>query len=251
MRKLLKMKEQLEEQLASLNKKIEAEQNKEKTITAIKAKVKELESLLQSMSTIKVYYFEKGNELLITEKSEFDYSNYDSNDEVTLHYKHFKELHQTLEELDKAIENHNIINNKLRIKNKEPLLDDYEYNYGNSFFDNTLVLTSSDTIQTDFSEPFVISLYVNVKISNEDTVDLEIQTTISYNHDIEKHYSKKVDNIEFDIKYTDISDYTSRFEKLTCTISDVEINNLYDVLKQVKSLAFSNSHIVKLSTFKN
>ena len=134
MRKLLKMKEQLEEQLASLNRKIEAEQNKEKTITTIKAKVKELESLLQSMSTIKVYYFEKGNELLITEKSEFDYSNYDSNDEVTLHYKHFKELHQTLEELDKAIENHNIINNKLRIKNKKPLLDDYEYNYGNSFF---------------------------------------------------------------------------------------------------------------------
>lgn len=203
------------------------------------------------MSTIKIYYFEKGNELLITEKSEFNYSNYDSNDEVTLHYKHFKELHQTLEELDKAIENHNIINNKLRIKNKKPLLDDYEYNYGNSFFDNTLVLTSSDTIQTDFSEPFVVSLYVNVKISNEDTVDLEIQTTISYNHDIEKHYSKTVDNIEFDIKYTDISDYTSRFEKLTCTISDVEINNLYDVLKQVKSLVFSNSHIVKLSTFKN
>lgn len=251
MRKLLKMKEQLEEQLASLNRKIEAEQNKEKTITTIKAKVKELESLLQSMSTIKVYYFEKGNELLITEKSEFNYSNYDSNDEVTLHYKHFKELHQTLEELDKAIENHNIINNKLRIKNKKPLLDDYKYNYGNSFFDNTLVLTSSDTIQTDFSEPFVVSLYVNVKISNEDTVDLEIQTTISYNHDIEKHYSKTVDNIEFDIKYTDISDYTSRFEKLTCTISDVEINNLYDVLKQVKSLAVSNSHIVKLSTFKN
>lgn len=251
MRKLLKMKEQLEEQLASLNRKIEVEQNKEKTITTIKAKVKELESLLQSMSTIKVYYFEKGNELLITEKSEFDYSNYDSNDEVTLHYKHFKELHQTLEELDKAIENHNIINNKLRIKNKKPLLDDYEYNYGNSFFDNTLILTSSDTIQTDFSEPFVVSLYVNVKISNENTVDLEIQTTISYNHDIEKHYSKTVDNIEFDIKYTDISDYTSRFEKLTCTISDVEINNLYDVLKQVKSLAFSNSHIVKLSTFKN
>lgn len=251
MRKLLKMKEQLEEQLASLNRKIEAEQNKEKTITTIKAKVKELESLLQSMSTIKVYYFEKGNELLITEKSEFDYSNYDSNDEVTLHYKHFKELHQTLEELDKAIENHNIINNKLRIKNKKLLLDDYEYNYGNSFFDNTLVLTSSDTIQTDFSEPFVVSLYVNVKISNEDTVDLEIQTTISYNHDIEKHYSKTVDNIEFDIKYTDISDYTSRFEKLKCTISDVGINNLYDVLKQVKSLAFSNSHIVKLSTFKN
>lgn len=251
MRKLLKMKEQLEEQLASLNRKIEAEQNKEKTITTIKAKVKELESLLQSMTTIKVYYFEKGNELLITEKSEFDYSNYDSNDEVTLHYKHFKELHQTLEELDKAIENHNIINNKLRIKNKKPLLDDYEYNYGNSFFDNTLVLTSSDTIQTNFSEPFVVSLYVNVKISNEDTVDLEIQTTISYNHDIEKHYSKTVDNIEFDIKYTDISDYTSRFEKLTCTISDVEINNLYDVLKQVKSLAFSNAHLVKLSTFKN
>lgn len=251
MKKLLKMKEQLEEQLASLNKKIEAEQNKEKTITTIKAKVKELESLLQSMSTIKVYYFEKGNELLITEKSEFDYSSYDSNDEVILHYKHFKELHQTLEELDKAIENHNIINNKLRIKNKKPLLDDYEYNYGNSFFDNTLVLTSSDTIQTDFSEPFVVSLYVNVEISNEDTVDLEIQTTISYNHDIEKHYSKTVDNIEFDIKYTDISDYTSRFEKLTCTISDVEINNLYDVLKQVKSLAVSNSHIVKLSTFKN
>lgn len=251
MKKLLKMKEQLEEQLASLNKKIEAEQNKEKTITTIKAKVKKLESLLQSMSTIKIYYFEKGNELLITEKSEFNYSNYDSNDEVTLHYKHFKELHQTLEELDKAIENHNIINNKLRIKNKKPLLDDYEYNYGNSFFDNTLVLTSSDTIQTDFSEPFVVSLYVNVKISNEDTVDLEIQTTISYNHDIEKHYSKTVDNIEFDIKYTDISDYTSRFEKLTCTISDVEINNLYDVLKQVKSLAVSNSHIVKLSTFKN
>lgn len=251
MRKLLKMKEQLEEQLASLNRKIEAEQNKEKTIATIKTKAKDLESLLQGVSTIKVYYFEKGNELLITEKSELDHSNYNSNDEITLHYKHFKELHQTLETLDKAIKNHNIINNKLRIKNKKPLLDDYEYNYGNSFFDNTLVLTSSDTIQTDFSEPFVVSLYVKVKISNENTVDLEVQTTISYNHDIKKRYSKTVDNIEFDIKYTDISDYTSRFEELTCTISDVEINNLYNVLKQVKSLAFSNSHIVKLSKFSN
>ena len=45
MRKLLKMKEQLEEQLASLNRKIEAEQNKEKTIASIKAKAKEIESL--------------------------------------------------------------------------------------------------------------------------------------------------------------------------------------------------------------
>ena len=90
MRKLLKMKEHLEEQLASLNRKIEAEQNKEKTIATIKAKAKELESLLQGMSIIKVYYFEKGNELLITEKSEFDYSDHDSNDEVTLYYRHFK-----------------------------------------------------------------------------------------------------------------------------------------------------------------
>lgn len=90
-----------------------------------------------------------------------------------------------------------------------------------------------------------------MKISNEDTVDLEIQTTISYNHDIEKRYSKTIDNIEFDIKYTDTSDYTNRFEELTCTISDVEINNLYDLLKQVKSLAFSNSYLVKLSKFSN
>ena len=90
-----------------------------------------------------------------------------------------------------------------------------------------------------------------MKISNENTVDLEVQTTISYNHDIEKHYSKIVDNIEFDIKYTDISDYTSRFEELTCTINNVEINNLYNVLKQIKSLAFSNSHLVKLSKFSN
>lgn len=254
MQELLKQKELLEQQLTTLNKRIEEEQKSEKLISEIKNKSKELESLLLSYELIKVHYFENNNKLLITEYSDDDYidfQEYDSTYETTLYEKKFDNLHEALELLDAAIKNHKTITNKFKIRSLKPLFYDYEYSLGNIIDDDTLIIQYSDYVTTSFPESFRLSLNAKIKVSDSDAVDLKIHTIISYNYDIDKEYSKTIEGIEFQINYNDHSDYTSRFEKLICTISDVEINNLYDVLKQVKSLAFSNSHIVKLSTFKN
>ena len=66
MQELLKQKELLEQQLTTLNKRIEEERKSEKLISEIKNKSKELESLLLSCELIKVHYFENNNKLLIT-----------------------------------------------------------------------------------------------------------------------------------------------------------------------------------------
>lgn len=60
---------------------------------------------------IRVDYFEQINDLLIIE-------DYDSEHETTLYHNTFDDLHKTLEVLNTAIENYKIINNKLRIKEK-------------------------------------------------------------------------------------------------------------------------------------
>ena len=65
--------------------------------------------------------------------------------------------------------------------------------------------------------------------------------------DVEKKYSKKVENIDFDIKYTDHSDYTLRSEEFSCRINNLKIYELYNTLKKVKSLSLGNSDLFQLS----
>lgn len=254
MQELLKQKELLEQQLTTLNKRIEEERKSEKLISEIKNKSKELESLLLSYELIKVHYFENNNKLLITEYSDNDYidfQEYDSTYETTLYEKEFDNLHETLEVLDAAIKNHKIITNKFKIRNLKPLLYDYEYSLSNIIDDDILIIQYSDYVITSFPESFRLSLNAKIKVSDSDTVDLKVYTIISYNHDINKEYSKNIDDIEFQINYNDYSDYTNRFEEFVCEIKDVKIDEIYNTLLKVRTLAFNNSHLVKLSTFKN
>ena len=120
MEDLLQQKEQLEKQLAALNNKIEEEQNKETSISEIKNKVKELETLLWGETMIKVEYFEDNNKLRITQDCDPDDADYadsfESDNEAILYSERFDNLHETLEVLDIAIKNHNIINDKLYIR---------------------------------------------------------------------------------------------------------------------------------------
>lgn len=254
MQELLKQKELLEQQLTTLNKKIEEERKSEKLISEIKNKSKELESLLLSYELIKVHYFENNNKLLITEYSDDDYidfQEYDSTYETTLYEKEFDNLHETLEILDAAIKNHKMITNKFKIRSLKPLLYDYEYSLSNIIDNDILIIQYSDYVIASFPESFRLSLHARIKVSDSDTVDLKAHTIISYNHDINKEYSKNIDDIEFQINYNDYSDYTNRFEEFICEIKDVKIDELYDTLQKIRTLAFGNSHLVKLSTFKN
>lgn len=240
MEELLKEKEELEKQLAKINKKIDEEQHKEELISEIKNKAHTLELLLSNTFPIRVDYFEQINELLIIE-------DYDSEHETTLYHNTFDNLHKTLETLNTAIDNYKIINNKLRIKEKKPLLDNYKYSFDDLIHNNTMIIRSSDEFHTSFSKPFKVILDAEVHVSDKDTIDLEIKTIVSYNHNIEKKYSKKVENIDFDIKYTDHSDYTLRSEEFSCRINNLKIYELYNTLQKVKSLSLSNSDLVQLS----
>ena len=254
MQELLKQKENLEQQLVSLNRRIDEAQNSKKLIQEIKNKTKELEYILLDYVLVKVHYLEKSNKLLITDYSDEDYSDfqeYDPTYETTLYKKEFDNLHETLDVLNTAIKNHKIITNKFKIRSLKPLLYDYEYSLGNIIDDDTLIIQYSDYVITSFPESFKLSLNAKIKVSDNDTVDLKVHTIISYNHDINKEYSKNIDGIEFQINYNDYSDYTNRFEEFVCEIKDVKLDEIYNTLLKVRTLAFSNSHLVKLSTFKN
>lgn len=254
MQDLLKEKEQLKQQLTLLNKKIEEAQKGEKLIQEIKDKAKELESLLRKYELVKVHYFENDNKLLITEYSDGDYTDfqdYDSTYEATLYEKQYTMLNKMIDLLNNAIENYKIVVNKLKIRNLKPLLYDYEYHLSDLIYDNIVRIQCSDYVSTSFPESFALSLSAKTKVSDSDTVDLNVHTIISYDYDIDKEYSKTIEGIEFQINYNDCSDYTNRFEEFVCEIKDVKIDEIYNTLQKVRTLAFSNSHLVKLSTFKN
>ena len=254
MQDLLKEKEQLKQQLTLPNKKIEEAQKGEKLIQEIKDKAKELESLLRKYELVKVHYFENDNKLLITEYSDGDYTDfqdYDSTYEATLYEKQYTMLNKTIDLLNNAIENYKIVVNKLKIRNLKPLLYDYEYHLSDLIYDNIVRIQCSDYVSTSFPESLALSLSAKTKVSDSDTVDLNVHTIISYDYDIDKEYSKTIEGIEFQINYNDCSDYTNRFEVFVCEIKDVKIDEIYNTLQKVRTLAFSNSHLVKLSTFKN
>lgn len=251
MEDLLKEKEQLEKQLATLNNKIEETKNKETLISEIKNKANELESLLYGETIIKVEYLEDNNKLRITQDCDPDDADYidsfEPDHEAILYSERFDNLYEILEILDTAIKNHNIINDKLYIRASKPLLYDYEYSFGDLIQDKTMTINTSDYVHASFSKPLHFALNAEVEMSNPDKMKLKIHTTISYKYDIEKRYSKVIDGINLNIKYTDISECTNRSEKFTCNIEDVEIHNIYNILQKVKALAFSNSHLFRLS----
>lgn len=252
MQELLKQKEQLEQQLSALNRRIEEEQKGEKIIQEIKDKAKELESLLPKYELIKVHYFEKDNKLLITEYSDEDYSDFEDYDrtyETILYEKQYATLPEMIDLLNIAIKNHKIIANKLKIRNSKPFLYDYECNLRDLIYDDTMAIQYSDYVNTSLPESFDLKLNAHVEISNKDNVNLIINTIVSYNYDIEEVYSKNIEDIQFDITYHDFSDYTSRSEEFLCEIKDVKINKIYKTLDRIRALTFSNSHLVKLSTF--
>ena len=251
MEELFKQKEELEKQLATLNNTIEEKQNKETLISEIKNKANELESLLWGETMVRVEYFEDNNKLRITQDCDPDYADYvdsfESEHEAILYSERFDNLHETLEILDIAIKNHNIINDKLYIRDSKPLLDDYEYSFDDLIQDKIMTITTSNYVHTSFPKPFHFALNAEVEMSNTDKVKLKIHTTISYKYDIEKRYSKVIDGINLNSKYTDISECTNRSEKFNCNIEDVEKRNIYDILEKVRSLTFSNSHLFRLS----
>lgn len=161
MQELLKQKENLEQQLASLNRRIDEAQNSKKLIQEIKNKTKELEYILLDYVLVKVHYLEKSNKLLITDYSDEDYSDFDEYDSTyeTLFYQYkFNNLHETLDTLNTAIENHKVIANKLKINNSRPLIYDYECKLSDLIHDNTMTIQYSDDVITAFPEPFRLQL---------------------------------------------------------------------------------------------
>lgn len=157
MQDLLKQKEQLEQQLAALNKKIEEEQKSENSISEIKSKAKELESLLSNAVFIKVHYLEEQNKVLITEYYDPNHQTtkeYDEDYEEILYEQHCDDLRKTLKLLNIAIKNHEIIDTKLYIRDSEPLLDDYEFDLDDLIYNNTMTIQFSDRVHTSLPEPF-------------------------------------------------------------------------------------------------
>lgn len=53
---------------------------------------------------------------------------------------------------------------------------------------------------------------------------------------------------EFDVKYEDYSDCPSKTETFRCTINNVKIEEVSEILHRVKTVTFSNSNLVKLAS---
>lgn len=248
MQDLLKQKEQLEQQLAALNKKIEEEQKSENLISEIKRKAKELESLLLNAVLIKVHYLEESNKLLVTEYFDLDHAKakeYDADYEEILYEQQYDDLHKALNSLNIAIKNHEIIDTKLYIRDSEPLIDDYEFDLDNLIYDNTMTIQFSDQEYTSLPEPFDLISCAEVRVLDSENVNITVNTKITYNYDIEKKYSTIIDGIHFKNNYTNRSDYTIHSEELVCKLENVDVEEIYSTLSNIRNIAFSNSHIVK------
>lgn len=248
MQDLLKQKEQLEQQLAALNKKIEEEQKSENSISEIKSKAKELESLLSNAVFIKVHYLEEQNKVLITEYYDPNHQTakeYDEDYEEILYEQHCDDLRKTLKLLNIAIKNHEIIDTKLYIRDSEPLLDDYEFDLDDLIYNNTMTIQFSDRVHTSLPEPFDLVSCAEVRVIDSENVNITVNTKITYNYDIEKKYSTIIDGIHFKNNYTNRSDYTIHSEELVCKIENVDTEEIYSTLSNIRNIAFNNSHLVK------
>lgn len=249
MENLIKEQKELEKRLLEINKEIENEKTKTELLKTINLKTKEVQNNLTEDLLIKVHHLEDTNELLITEYFEEDYlafPYFDEDYKIILYRQSFYNLYDTLTMLNKILAKRNILKNKLKLI--KVLHTEYKYDFHKLTIDHIMHITHNDSILTSLPEPFKTELYTFVSFNKDNTINLDIEHRIKYPYDIDISTEKFIDGIEFDVKYEDYSDCPSKTERFRCTINNVKIEEVSEILHRVKTITFSNSNLVKLAS---
>lgn len=254
MEKLLQEKEKLEKQLRIVNEKIEKEQ-KHKTIThEINLKTKELGHRLTGDLLIKVHYLEQDNKILITEYFEEDYEAFlyfDKEYEVIWYLKHVKNSYAALEELKNIEENVKVLKNKLKLL--KLLRKEYKHTYSTDTLNltNNMEISHIDSVSATLPENFTTHLFAKAHFNTNNTVNLNITSTISCPYNLDIKSTKIIDNIEFDVTFEDYQDYGTKIETFKCTLDYIKIDDVCELLQKIKTITFSNTSLIKISSSKN
>lgn len=249
MENLIKERKELEKRLLEIDKRIEKEQTKTELLKTINLKAKELQDILTEDLLIKVHHLRETNELLITEYFEEDYAAFpyfDEEYEIILYRQSFYNLYDTLTMLNSINRNRNILKNKLKLI--KILRKEYKYDFHKLTIDHIMQITHNDSILTTLPEPFKTELYTFVTFNKNNTINLDIEHRIKYPYDIDISTEKFICGIDFNVKYEDYSDCPSKTERFRCTINNVKIEEVSEILHRVKTITFSNSSLVKLAS---
>ena len=249
MENLINERKELEERLLEINKEIEKEKTKTELLKTINLKTKEVQNNLTEDLLIKVHHLRETNELLITEYFEKDYvafPYFDEEYEIIIYQQKFDNLYDTLTMLNKILAKRNIIKNKLKLI--KLLRKEYKYDFHKFTIDHIMQITHKDFILTTLPESFNTELYTFICFNKNNTLDLAITSKIKYSHDINISTEKFIGGIEFNVKYEDYSDYPSKTETFRCTINNIKIEDVSEILHRIKTATFSNSSLVKLAS---
>lgn len=251
MKDLLKQKEELEQQLLLVNQKIESEQKYEQINNEINLKTKELGRRLTDDLLIKVHYLAQDNKVLITEYFEEDYEAfpyYDNEYESIWYLKHVKNSYAALEELKKIEENVKVLKNKLKLL--KLLRKEYKHTYSTDTLNltNNMEISHIDSVSATLPENFTTHLFAKAHFNTNNTVNLNITSTISYPYDLDIKSTKIIDNIEFDVTFEGYQNYGAKIETFKCTLDYIEIDNVCELLQKIKTITFSNASLIKISS---
>lgn len=249
MENLINERNELEKRLLEINEEIEKEQTKTELLKTINLKTKEVQNNLTEDLLIKVHHLEDTNELLITEYFEEDYVTFpyfDEDYEIILYRQSFYNLYDTLTMLNTMYAKRNILKNKLKLI--KLLRKEYKYDFHKLTIDHIMHITHNDSILTTLHEPFKTELYTFVTFNKNNTINLDIKHKIKYPYDIDISTEKFINGMEFDVKYEDYSDCPSKTETFRCTINNVKIEDMSEILHRVKTVTFSNCSLVKLAS---
>ena len=216
-------------------------------IKEIKAKTKELEQLLSDPLPITiecnvlhdriwVNYFEKDYYL----SSNNDYIRHSINKEITP-----KKLTYVLSKLDEQINNHQLINNKLKVIKQLPRTRKIQFNFNYLKIlnaDNHLEISYNDKFIVWNQAPFTFDLNSNLTFTDNNTVNMDVSFIVSHPRETER--IETLNGLEFTIVPDICCNNPMRREKFTCQINDISIEEVYATFKKIISTVSDNSKLM-------
>ena len=241
------MKNKIKQMIIDTIDNIKEHKTNKALIKEIKAKTKELEQLLSDPLPITIEcnvlhdriwinYFEKDYRL----SSNNDYIRQSINKEITPN-----KLKYVLSELDEQINNHKLINNKLKVIKQLPRTgkNAYTFNYLN-------ILNADNHLEIDYinkyivwnQAPFTFDLNSHITFTDNNTVNMDVTFIVSHPRETER--TETLNGIEFTIVPDICCNNPMRREKFTCQVNDINIEEVYETFKKIISTVSDNSKLM-------
>lgn len=213
----------------------------------VKSKTKELEQLLNEPLPITIEcntlddqlcikYYEKEYKL----SNNTDYIQQTIKKQITP-----SKLKYILSELDEQINNHQLINNKLKVIKQLPRTRKnlFNFNYLNILNkDNHLEIDYIDKFIVWNQTPFTFDLHANITFADNNTVNMDVAFIVSRPRETER--IETLNGLEFNIVPDICCNNPMRREKFTCQINDIRIEEVYETLKKIISTVSDNSKLM-------